>query len=197
MTPGYCLRVIPLLLAAVAVGLGNLAASIGIGVAGVDTRTRLRVGIVFGIFEAGMPVVGLLIGRRLATELGEDVRWAGAALLIAIGAISLVRSVLEGRQHPDQEPRAPAPAPAGPGLGRLLLSGLALSMDNLVIGFALGTYGVGVAAGALVIGVVSVAMSLAGLELGGLLGRWAGRRSEQMSGVILILVGAAIAGGLG
>ena len=85
--------------------------------------------------------------------------------------------------------------PSGPGLGRLLLSGLALSMDNLVIGFALGTYGVGVLAGALVIGAVSVAMSLAGLELGGLLGRWAGRRSEQMSGVILILVGAAIAGG--
>jgi putative Mn2+ efflux pump MntP len=188
-------RVIPLLLAAVAVGLGNLAASIGIGVAGVDARTRLRVAIVFGIFEAGMPAVGLLIGRRLATELGEDVRWAAAALLIATGAISLIRSIREGRQHPDQEARAPLPS--GPGLGRLLLSGLALSMDNLVIGFALGTYGVGILAGALVIGAVSVAMSLAGLELGGLLGRWAGRRSEQMSGVILILVGAAIAGGLG
>jgi manganese efflux pump family protein len=189
------LRVIPLLLAAVAVGLGNLAASVAIGVAGVDTRTRLRVAIVFGIFEAGMPVVGLLIGRRLATELGEDVRWAGAALLIAIGAVSLIRSVREGRQHPDQEPRAPEPA--GPGLSRLLLSGLALSMDNLVIGFALGTYGVGILEGALVIGAVSVAMSLAGLELGGLLGRWAGRRTEQVSGVILILVGAAIAAGLG
>ena len=185
------MRVIPLLLAAVAVGLGNLAASIAIGVAGVDTRTRLRVAIVFGIFEAGMPVVGLLIGRRLATVLGEDVRWAAAGLLIAIGAISLIRSVREGRQEPG------APVPSGPGLGRLLLSGLALSMDNLVIGFALGTYGVGILAGALVIGAVSVAMSLAGLELGGLLGRWAGRRSEQLGGVILILVGAAIAGGLG
>lgn len=141
---------IPLLLAAVAVGLGNLAASVAIGVAGVDTRTRLRVAIVFGIFEAGMPVVGLLIGRRLAAELGEDVRWAGAALLIAIGAVSLIRSVREGRQHPDQEPRVPEPA--GSGLGRLLLSGLALSMDNLVIGFALGTYGVGILEGALVIG---------------------------------------------
>jgi manganese efflux pump family protein len=49
--------------------------------------------------------------------------------------------------------------------------------------------------GAIVIGAVSVVMSLAGLELGGLLGRWAGRRGEQMSGLILILVGAAIAGG--
>ena len=34
-----------------------------------------------------------------------------------------------------------------------------------------------------------------GVKLGGLLGRWVGERGEQMSGVILILVGAAIAGG--
>jgi putative Mn2+ efflux pump MntP len=45
------------------------------------------------------------------------------------------------------------------------------------------------------IGSISVAMSLIGLELGGLMGRWAGRRSEQASGLILILIGAAIAGG--
>jgi putative Mn2+ efflux pump MntP len=68
-------------------------------------------------------------------------------------------------------------------------------MDNLVIGFALGTYGVSIVAGAVVIGAVSVVMSLAGLEVGGMLGRWAGRRSEQISGLILIVVGAALAGG--
>ena len=86
-------------------------------------------------------------------------------------------------------------ANSSPHLGRLLASGLVLSMDNLVVGFALGTYGVSVAAGAILIGSISVAMSLVGLELGGLLGRWAGQRSEQVSGLILILVGAAIAGG--
>src|SRR5262250_2858071 len=55
---GYCVAVIALLLAAVAVGLSNLAAAIGIGVTGVNARVRLQVGLVFGVFEAGMPVVG-------------------------------------------------------------------------------------------------------------------------------------------
>jgi manganese efflux pump family protein len=217
--------VIALLLAAVAVGLSNLAAAIGIGVSGVNARIRLEVGLVFGVFEAGMPVVGLLIGQRFATDLDEAVRWPGAVLLMLVGALGLVRSIRESRRNTanaQPDPGAASSGAASPGaahsrtarlrsilnpsvsgliasrsphLGRLLASGLVLSMDNLVVGFALGTYGVSVAGGAILIGSISVAMSLVGLELGGLLGRWAGRRSEQMSGVILILVGAAIAGG--
>jgi manganese efflux pump family protein len=190
-------RVIALLLAAVAVGLSNLAASIGIGVTGVDARTRVQVGLVFGAFEAGMPVVGLLIGQQTAADLGQAVRWLGAILLMLVGASGLVRSLRDSRKRPAEGAAEEAEAPDRPlhGLGRLLLAGLVLSLDNLVVGFALGTYQVSILAGAVVIGAVSVAMSLAGLELGGLLGRWVGRRSEQMSGVILILVGVAIAGG--
>ena len=190
---------IALLFAAVAVGLSNLAASIGIGVTGVTARTRLQVGLVFGVFEAGMPIVGLLIGHRFASDLGQAVRWPGAILLMIVGGSGLVRSLRDSRRRAADVPgESPHPHPGvgrAPGLARLLVSGFVLSLDNLVVGFALGTYQVGILAGAILIGAVSVTMSLAGLELGGLLGRWVGERSEQMSGVILILVGAAIAGG--
>ena len=198
-SPGYCEIVLALVFAAVAVGLSNLAAAIGIGVTGVNARIRLQVGVVFGAFESGMPVVGLLIGQRFAGDLGQAVRWPGAILLMLVGAQALVRSIRDSRRQtaPDADPGGAAAVLAGgsPHLGRLLASGLVLSLDNLVVGFALGTYGVGIAEGAILIGAISVAMSLVGLELGGLLGRWAGHRSEQMSGLILILVGAAIAGG--
>ena len=194
---------IALLLAAVAVGLSNLAASIGIGVTGVTAKTRLQVSLVFGVFESGMPIVGLLIGQRIASDLGQAVRWPGAILLMVIGAFGLVRSLRDSRKSATGESPQPAAVPATPAvpavppsrLGRLLISGFVLSLDNLVVGFALGTYQVDILTGAILIGAVSVAMSLAGLELGGLLGRWAGQRSEQMSGLILIVVGAAIAGG--
>jgi putative Mn2+ efflux pump MntP len=197
---GYRECVIALLLAAVAVGLSNLAASIGIGVTGVTAKTRLQVSLVFGVFESGMPIIGLLIGQRIASDLGQAVRWPGAILLMVVGAFGLVRSLRESRKSATGESPQPAAAPAAPAvppsrLGRLLISGFVLSLDNLVVGFALGTYQVDILTGAILIGAVSVAMSLAGLELGGLLGRWAGQRSEQMSGLILILVGAAIAGG--
>ena len=52
----------------------------------------------------------------------------------------------------------------------LIVIAAALSIDNLAIGFALGTSHVNVVAAALVIGVVSVGLTLAGLELGKRLG---------------------------
>ncbi len=188
------MRVLPLLLVAASVGLSNLAAAIGIGFGGVTARTRLRVALVFGAFEAGMPIVGLVIGAGLATGIGQVARWIGAGLLIVLGGVTVLRAL--------RQPGWPAAGGTGVhpahamGLGKLIVTAFALSLDNLAAGFALGTLHVSVAEAALVIGGVSVLMSLAGLELGGRLGATAGRRGEQIGGAILVAVGVALAAGV-
>jgi manganese efflux pump family protein len=176
------LAVVPV---AVAVGLDNFAAAIAIGLAGVDARTRLRVGVVFGAFEAGMPIVGLLIGAQAAASLGPASRWLAAGLLIAVGGYFLVEGLRD----------AHTASPGAEGLGRLVLAGLALSVDNLAVGFALGSYHTPVVVGAVTIGAVSVGLALIGLELGGRLGARAGQRGGQLAGLLLIAVGALIAAG--
>jgi putative Mn2+ efflux pump MntP len=122
-----------LLLVALSLGLSNFAASVGIGVSGIDPRTRLRVGVIFGIFETGMPILGLLLGRSLASALGHAAHWIGAALLIATGIYAVVQAI---RSNEIQDGKAPA-APAGQRTGRLLITGAALSIDNLAVGFSL------------------------------------------------------------
>jgi putative Mn2+ efflux pump MntP len=187
-----------LLLLAVAVGLGNFAASIGIGVSGVSARTRLRVAVVFGVFEAGMPVAGLALGQSVAAGFGQAARWLGAAALITIGTISLVQA-WRARGHeagPEEEGEDEAKGRGRPWrTWRVLVSGLALSGDNLAAGFVLGAYHTGLVQAAIVFGVVSVAMSLAGLELGARIGVATGDRSELLASALLIAVGTAIAAG--
>ncbi len=178
-----------LLLVAVSVGLDNFAASVAIGVSGVDARTRLRVGVIFGAFETGMPLLGLLLGRGLASALGNAAQWIGAALLVATGVYAIAAAI-RGR---DDETAA---TPASQRTGRLLVTGLALSIDNLAVGFAIGTFHVGLAVAAAVIGAVSISMSLLGLELGGRLGARTGDRGEILGGVVLIGVGVAVATGV-
>jgi len=181
-----------LLLVAASLGLSNFAASVGIGVSGVDARTRLRVAAVFGAFETAMPIIGLLAGRSLAATLGHAAHWIGAALLIATGAYTLLQSARVARSRHDDSQASQAVQQTW----RLIVTGAALSIDNLAVGFALGTYHVSLPLAAAIIGTVSVAMSLAGLELGGRIGLRAGQRGELLGSLILIGVGVAIGVGV-
>jgi len=181
-----------LVLVAVSVGLSNFAASVSIGVSGIDARTRLRVGVIFGLFETAMPIVGLLLGRSLATSLGHAAHWIGGALLIATGGYTVIHALRSAASHDGQAPAAPA----APGTGRLLVTGAALSIDNLAVGFALGTFHVSLAVAAIVIGAISVSMSLIGLELGNRIGTRTGDRGELLGGLVLIAVGIVVASGI-
>jgi manganese efflux pump family protein len=181
---------VALLLVAFALGLSNFAASVGIGLSGAGGGARLRVGLVFGLFETAMPVAGLLLGRGVAGSLGGAARWVGAGLLIACGAYAIVRAT---RGERDAEGAGPAGAA---GMWRLLVMGAALSLDNLAVGFALSAYHVSLVLAVVIIGAVSVALSLAGLELGGRLGAVDGSRSEIVGGVVLLGVGIALATGV-
>jgi putative Mn2+ efflux pump MntP len=77
-----------------------------------------------------------------------------------------------------------------------VLAGAALSIDNLIVGFALGTYHVNFLLAALLIAAVSVGLSLLGLELGRRLGMRIGELGELVGGAVLIGVGAIIGFGL-
>ena len=169
-------------LVAVALGLSNFAAAIGIGLSGVSRRLRLRVAIVFGFFEAAMPLVGLLIGRSVSHSIGSAASSLGGGILIAIGLYTCAQAW-----------RGDAARTEPLSLRNLVLTGAALSLDNLAVGFGLGAYNVALADAAIVIAAVSVGMSLLGLEIGRRLGRSVGRWSAELGGGVLILVGALIA----
>jgi manganese efflux pump family protein len=179
-----------LVLVALSLGLDNLAACIGIGVSGADSRTRLQVGLTFGLFETAMPILGLLLGHSLAATLGHATRWIGAALLIGTGLYSLLRAVRERRADKEEQTQP------GMGMARLLITGAALSIDNLAVGFALSALHVSLVLAVIVIGVVSIAMSLFGLELGSRIGARTGEHGEILGGLVLIGVGIALAAGV-
>jgi putative Mn2+ efflux pump MntP len=173
-----------LVLVAGSVGLDNFAAAIAIGLAGVDRHVRVRIAVVFGLFEAGMPVIGLLLGRGLSGSLGSHAHLAGGGLLMLVGLQMGVSTLRAG----DKAPRALAGAP----VGRLVVLAAGLSIDNLVIGFALGARNTPLALSVVVIGVISVALSLLGLELGSRLGAGTEQRSELIGAAVLVAVGAAV-----
>ena len=181
----YASPMLAALLIAGSLGLSNFAASIAIGISGVDRGVRARLVFAFAVFEAGMPIIGLLIGRRLAHGLGGSAHLMGGLLLIAAG----MQTTYSATRAASSEPVSSV---ATASMGRLLLLAAALSIDNLVVGFALGAHGAPLALSVAAIAAVSVGLSLIGLEIGTRLGVRVEHDSELIGGIVLIGVGVAI-----
>jgi len=133
-----------------------------------------------------MPALGLLLGHQVAWLFGGYGKYVGGAILILTGGYTIFQERFikkDQTQHTEMTARS------------LLITALALSIDNLAVGFALAVYPVDIWLAAVTFGVVSIVMSLVGLEVGHFLGKRAAEWSEEIGGGVLILVGVAI--GLG
>src|ERR1700685_3174608 len=179
-----CLMV-ALLVVAVALGLNNFGAAIAIGVSGVDRRTELKVATVFGLCDVVMPAAGMLIGTGLAGPLGSAARWAGAGILFATAVWRLIEALHGGDDD----------APKIWHGWRLLVSGAALSLDDLAVGLALGTVRFNIVLAVTLFGLMSFIMSIIGLKLGGKLGTAAGEHGEVVGAIVLIGIAGAMAMG--
>ena len=179
---------INILFVSISLSLNNFAVAIAIGLSGADRKTRIRTAVAFGLFEAIMPIIGILIGHRLAGSIGQIGKYVGGGLLVLTGAYNTWQSTQESNQVRAEPKRQ--------NFKYLLFTGFALSIDNLVVGFALSLYDVPLVLAAGMIAFTSITMSLVGLEFGQRLGAKFEAWSEVTAGVILILVGLALGFGL-
>jgi putative Mn2+ efflux pump MntP len=128
-----------------------------------------------------MPLVGLLIGHSAAHAVGDVSGYIGGGLIMLTGAWTLWQAF-----HAEADGLEITTA-------RLLVSGLALSLDNLVVGFSLGVAHTELVSAFFTFLVVSVVLCFLGLEFGRRLGRVIEAGSEYAAGVVLIVVGALLA----
>ncbi len=115
-----------LFLVSVSIGLGNFAASIGIGMGGVDGKLRLKIALIFGFFEGFMPVLGLLIGQEISRFIGHFGNYIGAALLILSGLYTL----LQVRKRSANQYKEERTKIYELKTRRLILMGFVLGIDN-------------------------------------------------------------------
>ena len=160
----------------------TFALAAALGVAGLERRDRLRVALTFTVFEAGMPIVGLLAGRGVGGFLGE---WAGygAILFLLIAGVLLLRPGKDG----DAEERRLKLLAHARGLAILDL-GLTISVDELTVGLSAGLLGLPIAITVVWIAVQAFAAAQLGLRFGARIGEEVRERTEQAAGVALIAV---------
>ena len=176
---------IDVLLIAVGLAMDACVVSAGAGASGRSSggRATFRLGFHFGIFQFLMPILGWFAGRTIAGAIASVDHWIAFVLLGIVGG-RMIRSGIKGEE--DTEADDPSK-----GWSLIILS-IATSIDALAVGFSLAMIEVDIWFPAVVIGIVTAGMSVAGLRLGARLGARFGNRMEIVGGVILIFVGARI-----
>jgi putative Mn2+ efflux pump MntP len=164
-------------------GLDSFAVAASLGAAGLTGfRERLRISLIFVAFEAGMPLLGLAVGGRVARAIGPAADYAAGAAVIALGIFMLVPG------H-EAEERA-AGRLAGVGVFAVIALGVSISMDELAIGFSLGLARLPVVPVIAAIAVQTLVVCQLGLALGARISERLRERAEQLAALALILLGA-------
>ena len=163
-------------------GLDTFALSAALGVAGLAKSDRLRVSLLFTVFEAGMPILGILVGQAIGKVVGAWAGYGGILFLLIAGGLLL----RPGKDEDAEERRLTLLAQAR-GLAIVDL-GLSISVDELTVGLSAGLLAIPLALAVIWIAIQAFVVAQVGLRFGHRLGEELRERSEQAAGVALIAV---------
>ncbi len=159
------------------------AAVVAAGIHRLTYRHTFRLAWHFGLFQAGMPVIGWWGGAALSSHLTLLAHWFATGLLVMIGLRMIWESRRTKEMHESYDPTR--------GWSLVALS-LATSIDALAAGISLGLIGVSIWMPALFIGLVTISLTYIGVRIGRGAGNLLGPWSERIGGVVLIVIGIRI-----
>ncbi len=162
-------------------GFDTLAVAVMVGLTGLRP---LRPALTFAFFEAVMPLVGLLLGRIIGVRYETLAVVLGGVILLGV-AVHVVRETFE---EEDEAARLSFST-----MRTAALAGFGISMDELAVGFPMGTKGLPVLATIAAIAAQAFVVTYVGVTAGTYLGATLGRRTARFASLL-----AAIGfGGLG
>lgn len=175
---------IELFLIAVGLSMDAFAVSVCKGLA-MKKCTWTKAGIVglyFGVFQAGMPVIGYLLGSHFRNVINSVDHWIAFILLAFIGGNMLK----EAFQCEDEE------ADDSLDVKTMLTLAVATSIDALAVGVTFAFLKVEIVPAVTLIGVTTFVLSCAGVRIGNIFGSRYQKGAQIAGGVILIFLGVKI-----
>ncbi len=180
-----------LLLLSVALAMDCFTVSLmsGVMLRRAVTAAILRMALLFGVFQAAMPLAGWLGTAHFSQYLEAVDHWIAFGLLAFIGGKMIKESFDDDDSQPSFNPLR---------LRTQLLLAVATSIDAMAVGISMACLGydhiTALTLPLVMIGTASVVMSIAGYWLGVRFGRIVARRlkPELLGGLVLVFIGIKV-----
>ncbi len=180
------LPAILLIALALAVDAFAVAVAAGVALCRVSGRQIFRLSFHFGLFQAGMNILGWGAGLTVRSLIESVDHWVAFVLLSVVAG----KMIIDGFQGHDHESDRPDPT-AGK---TLVMLSLATSIDSLAVGLSFSVLNISIWLPAAIIGVVATLLTVIGLRLGCVVGSASriGSRAEIIGGLVLLGIGVNI-----
>jgi putative Mn2+ efflux pump MntP len=171
---------------ALAMDVFAVALAAGMRLRKIGFRQNFRLAWHFGLFQAGMPILGWSLGLTVSNLISSFDHWVAFGLLLFV-AQGMLREALKEEEE-ERTPKDPTK-----GMTMVMLS-LATSLDALAVGLSLSMINVSIWTPALVIGLVACFFTTLGMHLGKTISRVGPLRryADGLGAVVLILIGLNI-----
>ncbi len=150
----------------------------------IRKKNAAATAIVFGFFQALMPVIGYYLGYSFYEFISRFQHWIALFLLSAIG-FNMMMEALTERNHPEESCCSNHVFTSR----NLILQGIATSIDALAAGVSFVAMQVNIVKASLLIGTTTFLCCYTGVYIGNKFGTILGIRARLFGGIILILLG--------
>jgi putative Mn2+ efflux pump MntP len=174
-----------LFLLAVGLSMDAFAVAVcaGLTMPKATVKKSFIIGLYFGVFQAGMPLIGYIAATKFAGKILAYDHWIAFGLLCFLGG-KMIAGSFKKEDAPDIEISL---KPA-----QMLPFALATSIDALAVGVSFAFLRVSIVTAVSFIGVTTLLLSMVGVKIGNIFGAGFKSKAELAGGVILILIGFKI-----
>ena len=159
----------------------------GLSMRKITLKNAGIVGIYFGGFQAGMPLIGYFLGLQFKDYIMSIDHWIAFVLLVYLG-IKMIQEALS--KDDDIEPIQSEKELLS--FKNMSILAIATSIDALAVGITLAFLQVDIVPAVTFIGIITFVLSMVGVKIGNVFGMKYKSKAEFFGGAILILMGCKI-----
>ena len=178
----------------------------GLTMSKINIKKALIVGLYFGVFQAGMPIIGFFAANLFAERVAEYSHWIAFGLLGFLGVKMIIDSFKKGGCS-DRNRRGLAGIRSNCACGceeqsrceeqslkpsKMLPLAVATSIDALAAGVSLAFLQVSIIPAASFIGIITLVVSMVGVKVGNIFGLKLKSKAQLAGGIVLVLIGLRI-----
>jgi putative Mn2+ efflux pump MntP len=176
--------ILEIVLIGIGLAMDAFAVSIckGLSMKKLDMKKAFIIALYFGVFQAGMPVIGYFLGASFQSIVTNIDHWIAFILLIFIGG-NMIKESFDKEDDKKNDDVS---------FKTMFILAVATSIDALAIGVTLAFMQTNLLFSISIIGIITFVLSLLGVKIGNKFGDKFQNKAEFAGGVILILIGIKI-----